>query len=64
VPFFTAGGRGVLPAADLGVAVLAGVLPSCVLAILAVKSCASFSLNFSACVSVAFSHAKASPDLI
>jgi hypothetical protein len=49
VPFFAVGGRGVLPTADLGVVVLAGVLPPCVLAILAAKSCASFLLHFSAC---------------
>jgi hypothetical protein len=60
VPFFVAGSRGVLPAADLAAAVLAGVFPLCVLAILAAKSCASFSLNFSACVSVAFSHVTTS----
>jgi hypothetical protein len=52
--------RGVLPAADLGVTVLAGVLPSCVLAMLAAKSCASFSPNFLVRVSATFSHAKAS----
>jgi hypothetical protein len=60
VPVFATCGRGVLPAAGLGIAVLVGVLPPCVLAILAAKSCASFSPNFQACVSAAFSHAKAS----
>jgi hypothetical protein len=49
VPFFAAGGRGVLPATSLGVIILAGVLPPCVLAILAAKSCASFSPNLPSC---------------
>jgi hypothetical protein len=60
VPFCTAGGRGVLPAVDMVIVVLAEVLPLCVLAILVAKSCSSFSPNFLACVSVAFSHDKAS----
>jgi hypothetical protein len=44
----------------LGATVLTGVLPPCVLAILAANSYASFSSNHPTCVSAAFSHDRAS----
>jgi hypothetical protein len=60
VLFFAAGILGVFPTNGPGITVLAGVPPPCVLATFAAKFYASFSLNFPACVSTAFSHARAS----
>jgi hypothetical protein len=58
--FFSAGSQGVPLVGGLGAAVLTRVLPSCVLATLAVNSCASFSPKHPACVSATFSHVSAS----
>jgi hypothetical protein len=60
--FFSTDGRGggVPLVGGLDATVLIGVLPPCVLAILAANSCTSFSLNCPMCVSAAFSHARAS----
>jgi hypothetical protein len=60
VLFFSIGSQSVPPDGGLGPTSLTEVLAPCVLATLAAKSYASFSLNCPACVSVAFSHARAS----
>jgi hypothetical protein len=60
VPFFVEGGRGVLMVSGLGANDLSGVLSSYVFATFAACSYAAFSPKYLACVSVAFSHAKAS----
>jgi hypothetical protein len=61
--FFSAGGRNVPPVGGLDVVVLTGVLPPCVLTNLAANSYQGshpLSSNHLACVSDAFSHARAS----
>jgi hypothetical protein len=60
MPFFSAGDRGVSLVGGLVTTDLAGVLPPCVLAVLAVNSYASFSLKCLSYVSAAFSQVRAS----
>jgi hypothetical protein len=60
VSFLVEGGRGVPKVNGLGVGDRSGVLPPCVFTTFATYSCATFSLNHSVCVNVAFSHVRPS----